>query len=223
MIEVVDEQKEQSDKQHYIPHHAIIKPENNSTKLRAVYDASAKTKKSNPSLNECLHRVPVILEDICGLLMIFRTKKVGIVADIEKAFLQIGLQPKERDVTRLLWLKDINLPVTPTNTITYRFKRVPFGITSSTFLLRATIKHHLGNENGTDECNIHRDIYVDNLVTGVNSKEEASRLYETSKSKFKEISMNLREGKSSSNDVNELFEDDQMKGSNVTPMYLQQR
>ena len=117
MIEVVDEQKEQSDKQHYIPHHAIIKPENNSTKLRVVYDASAKTKKSNPSLNECLHRVPVILEDICGLLMIFRTKKVGIVADIEKAFLQIGLQPKERDVTRLLWLKDINLPVTPTNTI----------------------------------------------------------------------------------------------------------
>ena len=91
MIEVVDEQKEQSDKQHYIPHHVIIKPENNSTKLRVVYDASAKPKKSNPSLNECLQRVPVILEDICGLLMIFRTKKVGIVADIEKAFLQIGL------------------------------------------------------------------------------------------------------------------------------------
>ena len=201
----MDEQKEQSDKQHYIPHHAIIKPENNTTKLRVVYDASAKTKKSNPSLNECLHRVPVILEGICGLLMIFRTKKVGIIADIEKAFLQIGLQPKERDVTRLLWLKDINLPVTPTNTITYRFARVPFGITSSTFLLGATIKHNLGNGNGTGECNIHRDIYVGNLMTGINSKEEASRLYDTSKSKFKEISMNLREGKSNNDEDASVF------------------
>ena len=48
--------------------------------------------------------------------------------------------------------------------ITYRFTRVPFGITSSLFLLGATIKHHQGNGNGTDECNIHRDIYVDNLI-----------------------------------------------------------
>ena len=87
----MDEQNEQSDK----PHHTIIKPENNTTKLLVVYDASAKTKKSNPSLNECLHRGPVISEDICGLLMRFQTKKVGTVADIEKAFLQIGLQPKE--------------------------------------------------------------------------------------------------------------------------------
>ena len=195
MIEVVDEQKEQSDKQHYIPHHAIIKPENNTKQLRVVYDASTKTKKSNPSLNECLHKGTVILKDICGLLIRFRTKKIGIAADKEKAFLQIELQPKEKDVTRFLWLKDINLPVTPTNIITYCFTKVPFGIISSPFLLGATIKHHLENGNGTDECNIHKDIYVDNMITGVNSKEEASRLYETSKSKFKKISMNLREWK----------------------------
>ena len=104
--------------------------------------------------------------------------------------------------------------------ITYRFTRVPFGITSSLFLLGATIKHHQGNGNGTDECNIHRDIYVDNLITGVNSKEEASRLYETSKSKLKEISMNLREWKSSSNDLNKLFQDDQMKGSKLKVLGL---
>ena len=42
------------------------------------------------ALNECLHRGPVILEDLCGLLKRFRTHKVALTADIERAFLQVG-------------------------------------------------------------------------------------------------------------------------------------
>ena len=100
IIEKVDHRTTEGKLKHYIPHHAIITPQKTTTKIRIVYDGSAKTKRENKSLNECLLRGPVILEDLCGLLLRFRTHKIGLASDIEKAFLQVGLQEMERDVTR---------------------------------------------------------------------------------------------------------------------------
>ncbi|XP_053376544.1 uncharacterized protein LOC128547565 [Mercenaria mercenaria] len=133
IIEKVD--RELSDElRHYILHHVVIKPEKSTTKMRIVYDASAKTRKEYKSLNECLYRSPVLLRNLCGILMRFRLHKIGLVSDIEKAFLQVGLQKSERDVTRFLWVKDLENPVVVENKIEeYRFCRVSFGIISSPF------------------------------------------------------------------------------------------
>ena len=51
-----------------------------------------------------------MLENLSGLLLRFRLKKVAILADIEKAFLQVGLHPEDRDVTRFMWIKDLREP-----------------------------------------------------------------------------------------------------------------
>jgi len=123
IIEEVNDRTEEGCKKHYIPHHAVITPDRKTTKVRIVYDASAKVRKGCKSLNECLHRGPVILEDLCGLLIRFRTHKVALTADIERAFLQVGLQPTDRDVTRFLWLKDPTKPLTKDNLQIYRFTR----------------------------------------------------------------------------------------------------
>jgi len=64
-------------------------------------DASAKARKGDRSLNECLYRGPVLLPDLCGMLLHFRIQPIAIVSDIEKAFLQIGIQESDRDVTRI--------------------------------------------------------------------------------------------------------------------------
>ena len=98
VIAKVDEKN--GNRKQYIPHHAITTPEKITTKIRIVYDASAKTKSNMKSLSECIHRGLVILEDLCGLLQRFRTRRIGIIADIEKAFLQVGLRQVDRDVTR---------------------------------------------------------------------------------------------------------------------------
>ena len=47
-----------------------------------------------------------MLKDLCGLLMRFRLHQIAMVADIEKAFIQIGLQSNQRDVTRFIWMRD---------------------------------------------------------------------------------------------------------------------
>ena len=128
---------------HYIPHHAVVNLSKPTTKIRVVYDASAKTKPENKSLNECLYRGLVMLQCLTGILLRFRLIKVAIIADIEKAFLQIGLNENAKDVTRFFWLKDANNLNTENNFQIYRFCRVPFAITSSPFLLASTLDFHL--------------------------------------------------------------------------------
>ena len=202
---------------HYLPHHAVINPHKPTTKLRVVYDASAKTRKENASLNECLYRGPVLLNDLCGLLMRFRLNQIAIVADIEKAFLQIGLQPSQRDVTRFIWLKDCDKVRFDNNSIQeYRFCRVPFGVISSPFLLGATIESHLNTYDSELATKLKNDIYVDNLITGTGTVADAIQLYQKAKSIFSEASMNLREWVSNNDEVNRfLASEDKAKCDSV--------
>lgn len=177
---------------HYLPHHAFINK--TTTKIRIVYDASAKTNKDASSLNECLYRGPVLLRNLCGIFMRFRFHRIALVADIEKAFFQVGLQKSERNVTRLIWLKDCENPSFSCENIQeYRFCRVPFGIISSPFILAATIGNHLQNYNSPFAELIRKNIYVDNLITGTNTVTKAMNLYSESKVMFHDASMNLRE------------------------------
>lgn len=179
---------------HYLPYHAVVNLTKTTTKLRIVYDASAKTKLSNKSLNECLYSGPVLLRDLCGILLRFRLNRIGIVADIEKAFLQIGLQSNQRDVTRFLWLKDLDNPsMNRDNIQEYRFCRVPFGVISSPFLLGATVESHLDSYNCEIAERLKEDIYVDNVISGTETVGDAIQFYNGAKAIFHDASLNLRE------------------------------
>ena len=154
---------------HYIPHHAVINPSKATTKVRIVYDVSAKTRPEHWSLNECMYRGPIMLQNLVGILLRFRLNKIAVVSDIEKAFLQIGLQDNAKDATQFFWLKDKNILEADNNKQTYHFCRVPFGIKASPFLLAATIDHHLQTVGTSTAENIRQNI---NVVTGANSVHE---------------------------------------------------
>ena len=204
VIEKVTDGSEVGPTKHYIPHHPVITPTKSTTKMRIVYDASARAKKDNKSLNDCLHRGPVILPNLYGLLLRFRTSPIGVVGDLEKAFLNVGLQTQDRDVTRFLWLKDLRKPESESNLQVYRFCRVPFGIISSPFLLGATITYHLQQSGTPMAKRLKKDIYVDNVITGVNTPTEAKALYTEAKKLFLTASMNMRDWASNSKEFMEF-------------------
>ncbi|KAL9989289.1 hypothetical protein ACROYT_G003822 [Oculina patagonica] len=216
IIEVVPDEDSANTLKHYIPHHEIVTPEKTTTKIRIVFDASAKTRKGSQSLNESLHRGPIILEDLCGLLMRFRLNKVALVAGVEKAFHQVGLQPEDRDVTRFVWLKDATKPTLENNVQVLRFTRVPFGMISSPFLLAATVKYHLNRADSPVAKKISDNMYVDNMITGVATSEEADEFYKEAKCLFQSSSMNLREWSSNSQDfLQSVPESDRTSGDTM--------
>ena len=91
---------------HYLPHHCVVREDKLTTKLRIVYNASAR--ENGPALNDCLHTGPPLTPDILDILIRFRIQPIALVADIEKAFLMIAVKKEDRDVLRFLWVDDVN-------------------------------------------------------------------------------------------------------------------
>ena len=216
VVEVVDEQKTKgTNKKHYLPHHPVVTPLKATTKVRIVCDASVKASKGMKSLNEYLYRGPITFPNMCGILLRFRVYLIAILADIEKAFLQIGVQEHDRDVTRFLWYTDSTRPEKiEGNLSVYRFCRVPFGIICSPFLLEGTLRFHLKKEGSSIAQLINDNIYVDNVCVGVNSVEEGLQFYKEAKDIFKGASMNLREWTSNCDEfLDHLPEKEKLKGN----------
>ena len=139
IVEVVKIPSQMSNKAYYILHHAVIRTDMRTTKLRIVYDASIKV--NGLSLNECG-------QNIFDILLQFRLHNVALVANIEKAFLMVGVDERDRDVLRFLWIDDINSDLPRLEVL--RFARVTFGVSSSSFLLNATIRHHMEQYRSMD-------------------------------------------------------------------------
>ena len=125
---------------HYIPHHPMRK-ESTTTPIRIVYNCSCKQSPTVPSLNDRLHPGPPFFNDLSAILLRFYQHRFAFSADIKKAFLHVYLDKADRDSTHFLWLSDHEDEHSPF--ITYRFKVVLFGATSSPFMLNAALTFHL--------------------------------------------------------------------------------
>ena len=119
------EENEQPDV-HYPPHHAVVRKEKMTTKLRVVYDGSETTETGEHSLNDCLLTGPNYIPQMFEILVKFRENPVGLIAEIEKAFLRVGIAEKDRDMLRFLWFE--NIEHHDPELVKLRFCRLVFGL-----------------------------------------------------------------------------------------------
>ena len=129
---VVDEPKQRV---FYIPHKPVVRETAATTKLRIVFDVSAKPSEGGPSLNDCLETGPPLQNLLWDVLVRNRLKPVALATDIKQAFLQVCIRQEDRDVLRFCWIKNKD----PSTIEVLRFTRALFGLVQSPFLLAGTI------------------------------------------------------------------------------------
>ncbi|XP_070576393.1 uncharacterized protein [Ptychodera flava] len=191
---------------HYLPHHPV-KKDSATTPIRIVYDCSCKQSTDSPSLNDCLLTGPPLLNDLTQILLRFRVNRIAFSSDIEKAFLHVRLDESDRQFTKFLWLSEPMNPESPFKT--YCFKVILFGAVSSPFILNAVVKTHLESRERTPtSTDLENNIYVDNILSGTDSNEDAVEYYEESNHLFESCGFNLRSWSSNCEDIRVLAERD---------------
>ncbi|XGW34476.1 hypothetical protein V3C99_018406 [Haemonchus contortus] len=184
----------------YLPHRHVWSP-SKSTKLRIVIDASSHAK-GEYCLNDVIFEGHSLAPLIHEVVLQFRTHLNTMVADIQKAFLQIRLPKEHRHVTRFLWVKNPSLPLTGDNLRYFHFCRVAFGINASPAILNQSILKQIEQSQSDIASELPNSLYVDNVLLEGRTAEELLKKYTESKRLFSSIGMNLRDYLSNSVTVN---------------------
>ena len=117
----------------YLPHRCIFKEASQTTKLRVIFDGSAKTS-SGASINDALKVWPVVQDDLFSIILRFRFYNLAHSVDIAKMYRQVVLRIQYRYFHRFLWFDDDG------NLKHYRFERLIYGTSCAAHLSTRCLK-----------------------------------------------------------------------------------
>jgi len=116
----------QNSASYYLSHHAVLKPESTTIKLRVVFNASSPSE-NGVSLNDILHAGLVLQSDLTIQILKWRYSRYVYSADIEKMYRQIWIDLKHSPFQRILFrnseghIRDFEL-----QTVTFGVHCAPF-------------------------------------------------------------------------------------------------
>lgn len=197
LVPVVDLQK-LPDKVFYLPMHAVRKEHSTTTKLRVVFDASAKSA-TGVSLNDLLLVGPTVHPPLVDILLRFRSHRVALTADVSKMYRAVELTPPDRDLHRFVWRKSPDEPLRD-----YRMTRVTFGVSASSFAANMSMKQNaldFASEFPQAVKAVEDSFYVDDSLTGADSVHDAIKLQKQLQSLFLKGGFLLRKWNSSESAV----------------------
>lgn len=181
-----------------LPHHAVIKESSSTTKVRGVFDASAKTS-NGKSLNDLLCVGPTIQPDLFELLIRWRRFQYAFSGDIEKMYRQVRINPKQANFQSILWQ-----PPGETEIQRYKLETVTFGTASAPFQAVRTlheIANRIKNKQPVVAANILLKFYVDDYLGCEKTIEEARMMRTELTTTLAKFGFNLRKWKASHHEI----------------------
>ncbi|XP_075151197.1 uncharacterized protein LOC142225306 [Haematobia irritans] len=154
---------------YFLPHHAVIRPESKTTKIRVVFNGSKRTT-SGHSLNDVLYSGPILQRDLMKIILNWRYYKYVFNGDIQKMYRQIWVHKDDQRYQQILFRADEHGPIEP-----YRLKTVTFGVNAAPFLAIRTLiqlSQDCKQEYPKASDILQKETYVDDILSGGHSLEE---------------------------------------------------
>ena len=180
---------------YYLPMHGVSKDSSSMTKLRVVFDASAKTSTGVSTLMVG----PTLYPNLMDVLLRLRSYRVVIAGDISKMYRAVELTPADRDLHRFVWRADQSLEIRD-----YRMKRVTFGVASSPFLAVQALHQtasNFGHEHTLAAHHVKQSFYIDDRLAGTDTPDATLNLQQQLRSLLLKGGFDLRKWRSNSKSV----------------------
>lgn len=193
----------------YLPHHPVEKKDSLTTKVRVVFDGSCKTT-SKASLNDLLMVGPCIQEDLFNIIVRFRIHQVVLTADIAMMYRQVLVDERDRHLQRIVWRKHDTEEIS-----TYTLNTITYGTSTAPFLATRCLKELAvleGNSYPKAREVLERDFYMDDVLTGTSTDEQAIKLRQELTLLLEKGKFSLRKWRSNSIQVQQDLEQNQSDG-----------
>ncbi|XP_051168523.1 uncharacterized protein LOC127286209 [Leptopilina boulardi] len=158
---------------YFLPHHAIIKEEKLTSKIRVVFNGSAKDSRGF-SLNNALMVGPTVQNDLFTIYTRFRLFMYVLSADLEKMYRQVLVAPEDFDYQKILWRDNPDKPIK-----IFQLKTVTYSTASAPYLATRVLLQ-LANDEGQffplASQALRDNFYVDDCLTGAKTKQRALEL-----------------------------------------------
>ncbi|XP_036150810.1 uncharacterized protein LOC118648594 [Monomorium pharaonis] len=156
----------------HLPHHGIVKQQNESSKIRVVFNGSSRSS-TNVSLNDILHSGAKLQVDLAKVLLWARSHRFIFVADIVKMFRQISVHPEDWRYQSILWQRPDQ------EVIVYYLTTVTYGLSCAPFLALRCLQQLIEDEGPKFPKAIpplSKGRYVDDIFGGADSIIEAKEI-----------------------------------------------
>ena len=160
-IKEIDTKLQTEEDSYYLPWFPVIDRTRDTTKMRMVFDASAKDKNSK-SLNSEIETTPNRLNDLATILMRFRRYKYTLTADVSEMFLRIRMVEQDQKYHRFFIGDKL-----------YQWQSVIFGEMSSPDISQKVINAAADSQNlPLAKMIVNDSTYMDDTIVSLKTEGE---------------------------------------------------